>query len=304
MAKITLQSSTMSMPSFLILALSLFFTITVSNLSSEAKNLPLLVVVGTVYCNTSYLISGSPVEVECRDRRSRPSFRQETVTDGRGEFRVQCPFPAKKCLKRIKRCSILFAGIFYVAQKQSDRFRQAKTATEIQFQDKRKYLVKLQDQKLFFPPPWFLPPNPFAPPPSIFPPNPFQPPPPSIFPPIFPQPPPPSIFPPLFPQPPPAPPPSIFPPIFPQPPPAPPPSIFPPNPFQPPPSPPPPPPSFFPPLPPLFPPFPGLIPSPPPPPPPPPPRPFIPFPPFPFLPPPRSPGPPPASSSSTHELSP
>ncbi|KAJ6734872.1 hypothetical protein OIU79_002029 [Salix purpurea] len=83
------------MPWFFIIFL---LSCTFHNLSAEAghgKKLPSAVVVGTVYCDTcfqqdfsrnSHFIPGASVAVECRDEKSRPSFREEVKTDEHGEF--------------------------------------------------------------------------------------------------------------------------------------------------------------------------------------------------------------------------
>ncbi|KAJ6416999.1 hypothetical protein OIU84_002815 [Salix udensis] len=91
---------------------------TFNNLSAEAghgKKLPSAVVVGTVFCDTcfqedfsrnSHFIPGASVAVECRDEKSRPSFREEVKTDEHGEFEVHLPFSVTKHVKKIKRCSV------------------------------------------------------------------------------------------------------------------------------------------------------------------------------------------------------
>ncbi|XP_022760096.1 uncharacterized protein LOC111306534 [Durio zibethinus] len=79
-----------------------------------------VVVVGTVYCDTSFqedfskathfisgfVSAGASVAVECNDGSWRPSFRQEVKTNKHGEFIVRLPFSVSKHVKKIKRCSV------------------------------------------------------------------------------------------------------------------------------------------------------------------------------------------------------
>ncbi|KAJ6287905.1 hypothetical protein OIU77_001143 [Salix suchowensis] len=98
---------------FIIFLLSFRF----GNLSeaSHGEKLPSAVVVGTVYCDTcfqedfsrnSHFISGAHVAVECKDEKSRPSFREEAKTDEHGEFKVHLPFSVTKHVKKIQGCSV------------------------------------------------------------------------------------------------------------------------------------------------------------------------------------------------------
>ncbi|GMN57566.1 hypothetical protein TIFTF001_026668 [Ficus carica] len=96
----------------------LFAILTITRLSEakHAKKLPSAVVVGTVYCDTcfqqdfdrtSHFISGATVAVECKyGTSSRPVFREEAKTDGRGEFKVHLPFSVSKHVKKIEECSV------------------------------------------------------------------------------------------------------------------------------------------------------------------------------------------------------
>eukprot|EP00258_Populus_trichocarpa_P039955 XP_024455974.1 formin-2-like isoform X1 [Populus trichocarpa] len=102
------------MPWFFIIFL-LGFTFNNPSEASHGKKLPSAVVVGTVYCDTcfqeyfsrnSHFISGAHVAVECKDEKSRPSFREEAKTDEHGEFKVHLPFSVSKHVKKIKRCSV------------------------------------------------------------------------------------------------------------------------------------------------------------------------------------------------------
>ncbi|XP_058187762.1 leucine-rich repeat extensin-like protein 3 isoform X1 [Rhododendron vialii] len=94
-----------------------FLIFTLNNLSEAkyGKRLPSAVVVGTVYCDTcfrtdfsrtSHFISAALVEVECGVTSSKPSFRKETKTNERGEFKVRLPFSVSKHVKKIEGCSV------------------------------------------------------------------------------------------------------------------------------------------------------------------------------------------------------
>ncbi|KAF9663874.1 hypothetical protein SADUNF_Sadunf17G0097400 [Salix dunnii] len=112
---ISKEATNTQMPWFFIIFL---LSCTFNNLSAEAghgKKLPSAVVVGTVYCDTcfqedfarnTHFIPGASVAVECKDEKSRPSFREEVKTDENGEFKVHLPFSVSKHVKKIKRCSV------------------------------------------------------------------------------------------------------------------------------------------------------------------------------------------------------
>ncbi|KAM7266809.1 hypothetical protein ACFE04_008975 [Oxalis oulophora] len=74
------------------------------------KKLPSVVIVGTIYCNTcsdeesSLLISGAHIAVECKDENLKQTFRKEAKTDKDGVFRVHLYGRPAKGL--IKQCSV------------------------------------------------------------------------------------------------------------------------------------------------------------------------------------------------------
>uniref|UniRef100_A0A0D9XII4 Uncharacterized protein n=1 Tax=Leersia perrieri TaxID=77586 RepID=A0A0D9XII4_9ORYZ len=224
-----------------------------------------VVVVGSVHSGsdtTKAAVSGAPVAVRCHDGNGRDVFRQQALTNQRGEFRVHLPPESKSRLATVTSCSVKLhlrpADNNNAAAPCDDAAMSAATARGFRLAaTKRNGAVfsagdfavhpELCDQKGIF-----FPPIPFVPePPNIggvpIPPNPLTPAPPSLVPPLFPTPSPPSILPPLTPQPPPA---SLLPPLLPLP-----------LPLLKPPPPPPPPPSLLPPLPLLPPLVPGVPPA-------------------------------------------
>ncbi|KAL5230528.1 hypothetical protein ABZP36_029304 [Zizania latifolia] len=215
-----------------------------------------VVVVGYVHSGleTTEAVSGAPVAVRCHDGNGRDVFRQQALTDRRGEFRVHLPPEAKSRLGSVTSCSVKLLGGTANAAAPCDAaatatakgFRLAATrhsggsGTRVFSAGAFAVHPELCNEKGIFFPPLPLVPEP----PNIggvpIPPNPITPAPPSLVPPVFPTPSPPSILPPLTPQPPPA---SLIPPIFPlpllpllspPPPPPPPPSLLPPVPLLPP----------------------------------------------------------------------
>ncbi|KAG8088234.1 hypothetical protein GUJ93_ZPchr0010g8158 [Zizania palustris] len=218
-----------------------------------------IVVVGYVVVHsgveTTDAVSGAPVAVRCHDGNGRDVFRQQALTDRRGEFRIHLPPEAKSQLGSVTSCSVklLLGGTTNAAAPACDAavtakgFRLAATShsggsgsgsgTRVFSAGAFAVHPELCNEKGIFFPPLPLVPEP----PNIggvpIPPNPITPAPPSLVPPVFPTPSPPSILPPLTPQPPPA---SLIPPIFPLPllpllhPPPPPPSLLPPVPLLPP----------------------------------------------------------------------
>ncbi|GER30698.1 pollen Ole e 1 allergen and extensin [Striga asiatica] len=96
----------------------LFLTFAFSSNCTEAKHHKKpssAVVVGTVFCNTCFqqnipkaihFIQGASVAVECKDKSSNPSFKQQVKTDIHGEFKVKLPFPVSKHVKKIKTCTV------------------------------------------------------------------------------------------------------------------------------------------------------------------------------------------------------
>ncbi|XP_039004008.1 cyclin-dependent kinase 12-like [Hibiscus syriacus] len=101
-------------------SLILLLTLTINKLS-EARHghkLHSAVVSGSVHCDicsqdfskAHHFIPGASVAVECKDRDSRPSFRQEAKTDEHGEFKVRLPFSVTKNVKKIKRCLVKVLG--------------------------------------------------------------------------------------------------------------------------------------------------------------------------------------------------
>ncbi|XP_008785745.2 proline-rich protein 4-like [Phoenix dactylifera] len=228
------------------------------------NRLPSAVVVGTVYCDTcfqkefskpSHFIAGASVAVECGNAATKPSFRKEVKTNGRGVFRVRLPLEISEDVKLIESCSVElirsnlpFCSVASSAISAGLRLKSIRNGVHVfsagffTFRPSKqpelcdqKTIVgdqKLGHEALIFFPPFPLPPNPFLPLPPFggglpLPPNPFLPPlvpqpPPSLPPPAVPQPPP-SLPPPAVPQPPPLvpqPPLSLPPPAVPQPPPS------------------------------------------------------------------------------------
>ncbi|KAJ6707546.1 hypothetical protein OIU85_027862 [Salix viminalis] len=122
---------------------------TFGNLSeaSHGEKPPSAVVVGTVYCDTcfqedfsrnSHFISGAHVAVECKDEKSRPSFREEAKTDEHGEFKVHLPFSVTKHVKKIQGCSVEllsssepFCAVASTATSSSLRLKSRKEGTHI-----------------------------------------------------------------------------------------------------------------------------------------------------------------------------
>ncbi|XP_052134328.1 proline-rich protein 4-like [Oryza glaberrima] len=214
-----------------------------------------VVVVGSVHSGsdaTKAAVSGAPVAVRCHDGNGRDVFRQQALTDRRGEFRVHLPPEAKSRLASVTSCSVKLLASN--AARPCDDAAATSAATARGFRlaatkhnggdgarvfNAGAFAVhpELCDDKGIFFPPLPLVPEP----PNIggvpIPPNPITPAPPSLVPPVFPTPSPPSILPPLTPQPPPS---SLIPPVLPlpllnpPPPPPPPPSLLPPVPFLPP----------------------------------------------------------------------
>lgn len=214
-----------------------------------------VVVVGSVHSGsdaTKAAVSGAPVAVRCHDGNGRDVFRQQALTDRRGEFRVHLPPEAKSRLASVTSCSVKLLASN--AARPCDDAAATSAATARGFRlaatkhnggdgarvfNAGAFAVhpELCDDKGIFFPPLPLVPEP----PNIggvpIPPNPITPAPPSLVPPVFPTPSPPSILPPLTPQPPPS---SLIPPVLPlpllnpPPPPPPPPSLLPPVPLLPP----------------------------------------------------------------------
>ncbi|KAF0930643.1 hypothetical protein E2562_033833 [Oryza meyeriana var. granulata] len=215
-----------------------------------------VVVVGSVRSGpetTKAAVSGAPVAVRCHDGNGRDVFRQQALTNRRGEFHVHLPPEAKSRLGTVTSCSVKLlvrpansnaAACDDAAMSASTArgFRLAATkhnggGTRVFSAGAFAVHPELCNQKGIFFPPLPLVPEP----PNIggvpIPPNPITPAPPSLVPPVFPTPSPPSILPPLTPQPPPS---SLIPPVLPlpllnpPPPPPPPPSLLPPVPLFPP----------------------------------------------------------------------
>ncbi|EAZ15608.1 hypothetical protein OsJ_31017 [Oryza sativa Japonica Group] len=68
-----------------------------------------VVVVGSVHSGsdaTKAAVSGAPVAVRCHDGNGRDVFRQQALTDRRGEFRVHLPPEAKSRLASVTSCSV------------------------------------------------------------------------------------------------------------------------------------------------------------------------------------------------------
>ncbi|KAL1538838.1 Pollen Ole e 1 allergen and extensin family protein [Salvia divinorum] len=204
-----------------------------STFLSEAKHHPhplsAATVVGAVYCDDACIhqdppkpdpfIAGATVAVECKGTSTRPPFRQEVKTGGRGEFRVDLPFSVANRAKTIRGCTAALvrsndlacaaAGAATLAPlrlKSRNGKEQIFSAGVFSFkpQNCNRKQTGGSPEKFFLPPnplnPGLLPPNPLLPPPSLIPPL-LPTPPPSIIPPVFPTPPP-SVIPPLLPTPP------------------------------------------------------------------------------------------------------
>uniref|UniRef100_A0A0E0M6E1 Proline-rich protein n=1 Tax=Oryza punctata TaxID=4537 RepID=A0A0E0M6E1_ORYPU len=212
-----------------------------------------VVVVGSVHSGsdaTKAAVSGAPVAVRCHDGNGRDVFRQQAITDRRGEFRVHLPPEAKSRLTSVTSCSVKLLASNAARPCDDDAAATARgfhlAATKHNGGDSTGRVFsagafavhpELCNQKGIFFPPLPLVPEP----PNIggvpIPPNPITPAPPSLVPPVLPTPSPPSILPPLTPQPPPS---SLIAPVLPlpllnpPPPPPPPPSLLPPLPLLPP----------------------------------------------------------------------
>uniref|UniRef100_A0A6N2L0E5 Uncharacterized protein n=1 Tax=Salix viminalis TaxID=40686 RepID=A0A6N2L0E5_SALVM len=88
---------------------------------------------GTV---TSFQIGAHAVE--CKDEKSRPSFREEAKTDEHGEFKVHLPFSVTKHVKKIQGCSVEllsssepFCAVASTATSSSLRLKSRKEGTHI-----------------------------------------------------------------------------------------------------------------------------------------------------------------------------